>query len=71
LLLAHSSRPKSKNKTAAPACTLADDYLGNVIKLRETLDMAKLPVFTTERLILREMTESDAPAYEKNFVKSF
>ena len=30
--------------------------------------MAKLPVFTTERLILREVTESDAPAYEKNFV---
>ena len=30
--------------------------------------MAKLPVFTTERLILREVTEADAPAYEKNFV---
>jgi RimJ/RimL family protein N-acetyltransferase len=29
--------------------------------------MAKLPVFTTERLILREVTEADAPAYEKNF----
>lgn len=30
--------------------------------------MAKLPIFTTERLILREVTEEDAPAYEKNFV---
>jgi ribosomal-protein-alanine N-acetyltransferase len=30
--------------------------------------MTKLPVFTTERLILREVTEADAPAYEKNFV---
>jgi [ribosomal protein S5]-alanine N-acetyltransferase len=30
--------------------------------------MAKLPVFTTERLILREVTEADAPSYEKNFV---
>jgi ribosomal-protein-alanine N-acetyltransferase len=30
--------------------------------------MAKLPAFTTERLILHEVTEADAPAYEKNFV---
>jgi [ribosomal protein S5]-alanine N-acetyltransferase len=30
--------------------------------------MAKLPVFTTERLILREVTEADVPAYEENFV---
>jgi [ribosomal protein S5]-alanine N-acetyltransferase len=30
--------------------------------------MAKLPVFTTERLILRGVTESDASAYEKHFV---
>lgn len=30
--------------------------------------MAKLPIFTTERLILREVTEEDAPAYEKTFV---
>jgi [ribosomal protein S5]-alanine N-acetyltransferase len=30
--------------------------------------MAKLPVFTTERLILQEVTVADAPAYEKNFV---
>ena len=30
--------------------------------------MAKLPIFTTERLILREVTEADAPAYEKHFV---
>jgi hypothetical protein len=30
--------------------------------------MAKLPVFTTERLILREVTEADVPAYEINFV---
>ena len=30
--------------------------------------MAKLPVFTTERLILREVAEADASAYEKNFV---
>src|ERR1700751_2994294 len=30
--------------------------------------MAKLPVFATERLILREVTEADATAYEKNFV---
>jgi hypothetical protein len=30
--------------------------------------MAKLPIFTTERLILREVTETDAAAYEKNFV---
>jgi [ribosomal protein S5]-alanine N-acetyltransferase len=48
--------------------SLADDYLGNLIKLRETVDMAKLPVLTTERLILREVTESDASAYEKHFV---
>jgi hypothetical protein len=39
-----------------------------VIKLRERVDMAKLPVFTTERLILREVTEADASSYEKNFV---
>jgi hypothetical protein len=30
--------------------------------------MAKLPVFATERLILCEVAEADAPAYEKNFV---
>jgi len=30
--------------------------------------MANLPAFTTERLILRGLTEADAPAYEKNFV---
>ena len=30
--------------------------------------MAKLPIFATERLILREVTEEDAAAYEKNFV---
>ena len=30
--------------------------------------MAKLPIFATERLILREVTEADAAAYEKNFV---
>ncbi|MBV9877405.1 MAG: GNAT family N-acetyltransferase [Verrucomicrobia bacterium] len=30
--------------------------------------MAKLPIFATERLILREVTEADATAYEKNFV---
>lgn len=30
--------------------------------------MAKLPIFTTERLILREVTEGDAPACEKYFV---
>jgi hypothetical protein len=29
------------------------------------LEMAKLPFFTTERLILREVTEADAPAYKK------
>ncbi len=30
--------------------------------------MNKLPTFITERLILREVTEADAPSYEKNFV---
>ena len=30
--------------------------------------MSKLPIFTTERRILREVTEEDGPAYEKNFV---
>lgn len=30
--------------------------------------MAKLPVFTTERLILREVTEADVASYEENFV---
>ena len=31
--------------------------------------MAKLPIFATERLILREVTEEDAAAYEKKFVE--
>lgn len=30
--------------------------------------MAKLPIFETNRLILREITETDAPAYERHFV---
>jgi [ribosomal protein S5]-alanine N-acetyltransferase len=30
--------------------------------------MVKLPIFTTERLVLRAVTEADAAAYEKNFV---
>jgi [ribosomal protein S5]-alanine N-acetyltransferase len=30
--------------------------------------MLKLPIFATERLILREVTEADATAYAKNFV---
>ena len=30
--------------------------------------MAKLPIFETTRLILRGITEGDAPAYEKHFV---
>jgi [ribosomal protein S5]-alanine N-acetyltransferase len=30
--------------------------------------MARLPVLSTERLILREVTEADVPAYERNFV---
>ena len=30
--------------------------------------MSKIPVFETERLILRAITEADAPAYAKNFI---
>jgi len=30
--------------------------------------MAKLPIFETTRLILRDITEEDAPAYEKHFI---
>jgi RimJ/RimL family protein N-acetyltransferase len=30
--------------------------------------MYELPVFTTERLVLRDLAESDAAAYEKHFV---
>jgi hypothetical protein len=30
--------------------------------------MAQLPVFETTRLILRDITERDAPAYERHFI---
>lgn len=32
------------------------------------LQIAQLPVFETARLILREITERDAPAYERHFI---